>query len=104
MACRHFIKHHTQGEQITASIDFFSSDLLRRHVGRGAGDGAFLGEQILFGFAFRYIARDYLGQSKIENLHPSGANDENVSRLYVPVDDPLRVRGFQTFRCLNANI
>src|ERR1035437_9935498 len=79
VACRRFVEHHTQGEQITASINLFSADLLRRHVGRGSGDGAFLGERILFGFVFWYITRDNLGQSKIENLHPSGAYDENVS-------------------------
>src|SRR5580698_1655604 len=89
--CR-FVKHNAQGKQIAASIDLLSRDLLGRHVGSCAGNSAFHGERLIVvaGLDFRSMLRDGLGQSKIQNLHPTRTYHENICGLYVSMDDPLR--------------
>src|SRR6202049_3662401 len=87
----HFVKHYPQGKQISASVNLFSAHLLWRHIRSRARNNAFDGNRFLLGRVFRNMSGPHLGQSKIQDLHPQMADDENVSGFYVPVDDPLSV-------------
>src|ERR1700694_4899999 len=97
----HLVQHGTQGEQIAARVELFTSRLLRRHVCDGADGCSRASEQMLRGVANRIAAESFLlvlqqlGQSEIENLYDAAIGDENISGLDVGVADSFFVRRVQ---------
>ena len=76
-------------------IDLLAKGLLRRHVGDRAdgrtGTGQVGGLSLLLGiFAGAGVCGE-LGEAEVEDLGMTLTGDEDVGRLDVPMDDPLRV-------------
>ncbi len=91
-SCQAFIEHDPDRVHVEGGVGIQSrGDLLGRHVERRAHDAAGLGE--LLGVAFLVE----LGDPEIEDLWRArtpvlALAEEDVVRLEVAVDDPLRVR------------
>ena len=97
-ACDQLVKHDAEGEDVAARVSVMALDLLRRHVGQRAQEGAFRRQRSGWsvhdaGAVDSKSVRD-LRESEIENLHAAlGAQD--VAGLQVAVDDALFVRGVE---------
>ena len=106
---RHLVQHCTEGEQVSASIEFLGSHLLWRHVGdrpqhcprtcqmflKVEGRGA-------RGRAFR-LEND-LGQPEIKNLRLTSVGDKDVGWLDVTMDNPFRMCRIESIGDLNTEI
>ena len=112
---RHFVEHDAQTEQVRARVEFLAQRLFGRHVGyrshRRTGTGQvcrFLarpnGEVCIAGQKPRDRSPRLrqLREAEIQNLHLPSAGDEDICRLDVPVNDPLRVRRVQGVGKLDA--
>src|SRR5438874_1124969 len=97
---RHSLTHRAETEKIGAVVGVLSLHLLRRHVAdrthhhaglglRGQGRG--VGRN-------RALGAGELGQTEVQNLHPTVARDKNILRLQIAVDDSLLMRRRQTTR------
>ena len=94
LAGGHFVEHRTRGIDVGTLVGALAAQLLWSHVGQSADDFVRLadgnGQVVLVG------RRYPLGQAKIQDLQAIVFRDVEVARLQVAMDDPLRMRGFQT--------
>ena len=101
-AREHLVKNRAETEKIGAVVGVLSLHLLRRHVADRTHHHAGLG---LRGQG-RGVGRNCalrageLGQTEVQNLHPTVARDKNILRLQIAVDDSLLMRRRQTTRNL----
>src|SRR6266568_5887923 len=109
--CRHFVKHDSKRKQVRARVEFFASNLLRRHVGDGserrAGAGEFTRGAHGCVAHHRYRrrvamrARDF-GQTKIKNFGVSSPRNKNVGGLNVAMNNALGVGGLESISNLES--
>ena len=101
VAGSHFVKDRTKGKQIGAGIEVPASHLFRRHVGDGAYNCAGAGEVGRvhgLGGADVLVGRTgghHFGEAKVEYLGVAALGDEDVGRLYVPVNNASGVGGVE---------
>jgi hypothetical protein len=89
------VQHAAQAEQVGAVVHLLAAGLLGRHVQRGPGDVA--------GPRQAHVVRRP-GEAEVRELHaPDAVLQQDVARLDVAVDQPLRVRGRQPLRRLQAD-
>src|SRR5262245_44289373 len=94
----HFVKDHTEGEDVRAMIRLLSAHLLRRHVTDRTHDHARIGDMFLGRRVLVYVAkllRVEFSKTEIEDLHPPVVRDEQVLRLQVTMDYAFEVSGGQ---------
>ena len=107
LAGSHFVKDRAKRKDISASVQFLSTRLFRRHVRDGAHGQAWTGEQVgghchsrhsgRSGTSFRQLGdRHSLGQAEIQKFGLAALGDEDISRLDIAMDDALRMRGVQS--------
>ena len=95
LARQHLVQQRTETEDIRTGIDALAFHLLRRHVGGGADDLAFLGMGYQAARRFVLTLSDRFGQfrdAKVEDLDQPVLVHHDVARLQVAVDDACRVR------------
>src|SRR5437868_6010842 len=105
-ACCHFVEHSTERKQIRSRVQFFGSDLLRRHV-RNRPHGRSRTRQVL---DIRFHRRQgctsccssrtpplsrHFGQSEIQNLGVSSFSNKDICWLDVPVHNASRMSRIQ---------
>ena len=99
LAGEHFVEDAAQREDVAARVGRLPGDLLRGHVADGSDYHPRLGVRGRLaersGVGSEWIL---LGQAEIEDLHLAVCGDENIGRLEVAMNDPLRVRGGQPIR------
>src|SRR5438128_2805185 len=103
----HLVKYGTKGEQIGTAIKRLSQCLFRRHVYDRAHGSAGTGQvtRRLSRHALRIVLVDFaaaaaaqlvlqrqLRQPEVENFGVATVGDENVRRLYVSMDNAMRIR------------
>src|SRR5437867_1468969 len=105
----HLVQHCPEGEQISASVEFFSSYLLRGHIGNRAQRRTGAGQLLLRLYggcahanALRF-QRDFR-QPEIENLRLTSIRNEDVRWLDVSMDDALRMCCIERVGNLDAEI
>ena len=81
-----FPKHDAGGEDVGATIDAFSAELLRRHVGELPFEATVLG---------RLKPSDGLGDSEVEHAGDAVGADQNVLRRDVAVHEVERLASFR---------
>ena len=97
------VQQDAEREHVGACVDRSSVDLLRRHVGRRAHDGAWNGCERPRRAIRLFDAR----QAEIEDLQPPGGGAHDVFRLEIPVDDAGGMRRrerFCEFQCRARDI
>src|SRR6266851_1976995 len=105
----HLVQDCTERKQVCASIEFFSLDLLGRHVRHSAQRRTGTGK-VLFCVDGRGAHRNAFGpqrhfrEPEIENLRLTSIGNEDVRGLDVPVDDTLRVCRVESIGDLDAQI
>ena len=101
LAGGHLVHHGAGGIDVTAGIDGFAAQLLRRHVGQSAGDAARdLGEAAR---DVDFVARaQKYGEAEIENFQAIFGGDEEVGWFQIAVDYALIVRGGEPLAHLHA--
>ncbi len=85
VAGQHLVEHHAQREEVGPVVHLLALDLLRRHVVGRAEELTLLGE----------VRAVEPGDAEVRDLHPVVRGDEDVRRLDVAVDDPVRMRVVQ---------
>jgi hypothetical protein len=87
------VQHHAQAEDVGSGIDRLAPDLLRREVGRGAGDHVGTGEGGVFEVA---------GEAEVDDVGVERAarapRHQDVAGLEVPVDEAGGVGGVDRAR------
>src|SRR5208283_4721248 len=97
----HFVNDCTEGEEISAGVEFTGSHLFWRHIGYRSYHGARTGEMIGVSRAGLRVERCHLGgraacgsdfgETEIQNLGVSALGREDVGWFYVAVDDAFCV-------------
>ena len=91
----HRVQDAPQAEQVAAVVDRLAAGLLGRHVIGRAGHLAGLGDR-------RVVHGS--GEAEVGDLHPLDAVfQQDIARLHVAMDQPLRVRRRQTLSCLQTD-
>ncbi len=97
-ARQHFVQHGAEREQVAPPIHNLPADLLGRHVADRTHDCAGIGDarRAQGRLACRAAGTQVRGrhrarEAKVENLHLTVVQDENVLGLQVAMDDPLVV-------------
>ncbi len=83
------VEQNTEGVNVGSGGDRTTGDLLGRRVGEGERALAFAGEDRCHDR--RRTVFEQLGDSEVEQLHPTIVADEDVRRLDVAVDDQVGV-------------
>ena len=111
LACQHFIEHRPEREDIRPCVGFFPFDLLGRHVLEGAENGPLLGQRRGRRRQHRRRARGRrratLRETEIEELgdrRPAAAQQHDVARLEVAMDDARPVRGGERVGNLDGHL
>ncbi len=92
---RELVEHDAGGKDVGAPVDLLSLDLLRRHVGRRADDGADLGRLGLVALGLVHARHAEIGE-----LGVALGVDHDVGRLDVAMDDARLVREFERIQQL----
>ena len=96
----HLIQDGTQGEQVTAGVEFLRTGLLRRNVGDGVQGRAGTSEVLMIrACRLRDLARGadslHFGQSEIGNFGMATTGNEDVGGFDVAVHDAFAMCGIE---------
>ena len=105
LPAQHLVKHDAECEDVGPVVGRFPPHLLGAHVAHRAENRPLLRRSGALARAARrqlrlprLRGRHLLRQTEVEHLHVSVGGHEDVLRLHVPVDDPVRVGGAQARR------
>jgi len=95
LAGRHLVEDDPEAEDVGQMIDRLALGLLRGHVGGGADDGAFPGQQLRgsVGLEVDLDLVGQLGEPEIEDLHAAVVRHHDVGGLEVTVGDAALMGG-----------
>ena len=92
-AGQHLVQQHAERPDVAPVIDCTTADVFGAHVSQGAEASRIVNRrQVVYG-----------GNAEIENLHGAVAEQHDVRRLDVAMNDAARVRGARTTRDLHSD-
>src|SRR5215469_183522 len=116
LASRHLVKHKTKRKQVSARVQLFPANLLRRHIPRGADCRSRAGERergIPFSYWIVFLDGHYLSissfgflefrQTKVQDLDLALCGKEDIRGFNIAMDNSFLVRSVQSLRNLNRD-
>src|SRR4051812_14180811 len=85
---RHLVKNFAERIDISARVELFSQQLLRRHVGERTGGGM----KVTVGAVSIRDRLEEFRQPKITNFHATVLRYQDIAGLQIAMQDPLLVR------------